>query len=95
MAGGAGPSTAPTQSLALTEQSTMSTPQPFQIIPGAYPNPCAYPNPYMFPFSTPMQGWNTWPDASHFPMTPTQPTIYRPSSQKRSHEAPLGSSSHF
>ncbi|MBA0607522.1 hypothetical protein Godav_019810, partial [Gossypium davidsonii] len=28
-------------------------------------------------------------------MTPTQPTIYRPSSQEGSHKAPSGSSSHF
>ncbi|MBA0761596.1 hypothetical protein Gotri_024222, partial [Gossypium trilobum] len=28
-------------------------------------------------------------------MTPTQPTIYRPLSPNGSHEAPLGSSSHY
>ncbi|MBA0765752.1 hypothetical protein Gotri_014905 [Gossypium trilobum] len=28
-------------------------------------------------------------------MTLTQPTIYRPSSSEGSHEAPLGSSSHY
>ncbi|MBA0773922.1 hypothetical protein Gotri_009171, partial [Gossypium trilobum] len=28
-------------------------------------------------------------------MTPTQPTIYRPSSQEGSHKVPSGSSSHY
>ncbi|MBA0576591.1 hypothetical protein Golob_025329 [Gossypium lobatum] len=55
----------------------------------------AHSNPYMYPFSTPMPSWNVWPGASHFPMTPTQPTIYTPSSQAGLHEAPLGSSTHF
>ncbi|MBA0765384.1 hypothetical protein Gotri_014591 [Gossypium trilobum] len=27
-----------------------------------------------------MPGWNAWPGGSPFLMTPTQPTIYRPSS---------------
>ncbi|MFQ6627550.1 hypothetical protein Gotur_004767, partial [Gossypium turneri] len=87
--GEAGLSTAPTQSSAPTEQATMPTPQPLQIMLSAYSNS------YMYPFSTPMPSWNVWPGASHFPMTPTQPTIYTPSSQKGLHEAPLGSSTHF
>ncbi|MBA0627004.1 hypothetical protein Godav_004566 [Gossypium davidsonii] len=49
-------------------------------MPSAYPSPYMYPNPYMFPFPNPMPGWNAWFDASPFPMTQTQPTIYRPSS---------------
>ncbi|MBA0784646.1 hypothetical protein Gotri_025899 [Gossypium trilobum] len=48
----------------------------------------------MFPFSSPIPGWNAWPSASLFPITPTQPMIYRLSSQEGSHEAPSGSSSH-
>ncbi|MBA0796327.1 hypothetical protein Gohar_007104 [Gossypium harknessii] len=55
----------------------------------------AYPNPYMYPFSIPIQAWNVWLDASHFPMTPSQPIIYRPSSQEGPHEASSGSSTHF
>ncbi|MBA0804925.1 hypothetical protein Gohar_004479 [Gossypium harknessii] len=93
--GETGPSTAPTQSLALTEQATMPTPQPLQIMPNAYPNSYVYPNPYMYPFSTPMLGWNVWPDASHFLMAPTQLMIYRSLSQEGPHEAPSGSSTHF
>ncbi|MBA0620412.1 hypothetical protein Godav_006128 [Gossypium davidsonii] len=42
-----------------------------------------------------MPGWNAWPGASHFPMTLTQPPIYRPSSPEGSHEAPSKSSSHY
>ncbi|MBA0664116.1 hypothetical protein Goklo_004168, partial [Gossypium klotzschianum] len=42
-----------------------------------------------------IRGWNAWPDASPFSMTPTQPTIYRPSSLEGSHEAPSESSSHY
>ncbi|KAH1097618.1 hypothetical protein J1N35_014539 [Gossypium stocksii] len=49
---------------------------------GAYPSPYMYPYPYMFPFPNPMLCWNTWPDASHSPMSLTQPKIYRPSSQE-------------
>ncbi|MBA0765126.1 hypothetical protein Gotri_014376, partial [Gossypium trilobum] len=64
-------------------------------MPGAYPSPYMYPNPYMFPFPSPMPGWNAWLGASPFLITPTQLTIYRPSSQEGSHEAPSGSSSHF
>ncbi|MBA0803242.1 hypothetical protein Gohar_013480 [Gossypium harknessii] len=26
-----------------------------------------------------MSGWKVWPGASHFPITPSQPMIYRPS----------------
>ncbi|MBA0773923.1 hypothetical protein Gotri_009171, partial [Gossypium trilobum] len=62
---------------------------------GAYPSPYMYPNPYMFPFLSPIPGWNVWPSASFFLMTPTQPTIYRPSSQEGSHKVPSGSSSHY
>ncbi|MBA0862410.1 hypothetical protein Goshw_008065 [Gossypium schwendimanii] len=54
-----GPSTAPKQSPALTEQATIPTPQPLQIMPNAYPNSYVYPNPYMYPFSTPMSGGTT------------------------------------
>ncbi|MBA0782767.1 hypothetical protein Gotri_000593 [Gossypium trilobum] len=39
-----------------------------------------YPNPYIFPFSSPMPGWNAWPSAFPFSMTSTQPMIYRSSS---------------
>ncbi|MBA0783181.1 hypothetical protein Gotri_000941, partial [Gossypium trilobum] len=42
-----------------------------------------------------MPGWNVCLGAYSFPMTLTQPTIYRSSSQEGSHEAPSGSSSHF
>ncbi|KAK5836358.1 hypothetical protein PVK06_012144 [Gossypium arboreum] len=42
-----------------------------------------------------MPDWNAWPCASPFLMTPTQPTIYRPSSLEGSHKAPSGSSSHY
>ncbi|KAG8490516.1 hypothetical protein CXB51_015776 [Gossypium anomalum] len=62
---------------------------------GAHPSPYMYPNPYMFPFPSPMSGWNAWPVASLFPIIPSQPTIYNPSTQEGSHEAPSGSSSHF
>ncbi|MBA0772277.1 hypothetical protein Gotri_007686, partial [Gossypium trilobum] len=64
-------------------------------MPGAYPSPYMYPNPYIFPFPILMLGWNAWPGVSPFPMTPTKPTIYRPSSPERSHKAPSGSSSHY
>ncbi|MBA0693919.1 hypothetical protein Goari_004259 [Gossypium aridum] len=47
---GTGSSTVPTQSLGPMPQATTSTPQPFQIMPGAYPSLYIYPNPYMFPF---------------------------------------------
>ncbi|KAG8478692.1 hypothetical protein CXB51_028557 [Gossypium anomalum] len=60
---------------------------------GAYPSLYMYPN--MFPFPSPMPSWNAWPNASPFLMTPTQLTIYRPSSQEGSHEALSGSSSHY
>ncbi|MBA0776689.1 hypothetical protein Gotri_011652, partial [Gossypium trilobum] len=42
-----------------------------------------------------MPGWNAWLSASPFPMTPIQPVIYRLSLQEGSHEALLGSSSHY
>ncbi|KAK5793534.1 hypothetical protein PVK06_034684 [Gossypium arboreum] len=42
-----------------------------------------------------MPGWNAWPGASPFPMTPTQPMICMLSSLKGSHEAPSTSSSHY
>ncbi|KAG8493498.1 hypothetical protein CXB51_010909 [Gossypium anomalum] len=88
-AGEAGLSTTSMQLSGPIEQATMSTPQPLQIMPGVYPNP------YMFPFPIPMQGWNAWPGESNFLMTPTQPTIPRPSLQEGPHEAPSESSSHF
>ncbi|MBA0656008.1 hypothetical protein Goklo_008413, partial [Gossypium klotzschianum] len=47
------------------------------------------------PTKTKIGGWNAWPGAYLFPMTPTQPTIYRPPSQEGLHEAPSGSSSHY
>ncbi|MFQ6637006.1 hypothetical protein Gotur_013553 [Gossypium turneri] len=90
-----GPSTVPTQSPSPMPQPTTLTLQPLQIMPGAYPCSYMYPNPYMFHFPSPMLGWNGWPSAYPFPMTPTQPTIYRPPSQEGSYEAPLGSSSHY
>ncbi|MFQ6668969.1 hypothetical protein Gotur_034406, partial [Gossypium turneri] len=72
---GMGPSTAPIQSLGPMPQPTTPTPQPLQIMPGAYPSPYMYHNRYMFHFSSPMPGWNAWPGASLFPITSTQPTI--------------------
>ncbi|MBA0753245.1 hypothetical protein Gogos_020948 [Gossypium gossypioides] len=72
-----------------------TTPQPLQIMVGAYPSPYMYHNPYMFPFLNPIPGWNGWPDVSPFPMTLTQSTIYRPSSPDGSYEATLESSSHY
>ncbi|KAH1129591.1 hypothetical protein J1N35_000969 [Gossypium stocksii] len=88
----AGLSTAPTQSPGPTIQMTTHTSQPFQIMPGMYPSLFMYPNPYMFPFSSPIAGWNAWPSLSSFLITPTQPLIYRLPSYERSHEAPSGSS---
>ncbi|KAG8472749.1 hypothetical protein CXB51_034648 [Gossypium anomalum] len=78
----AGPSTAPTQSSSPTVQRTTLTSQPFQIMPGAYPSLYMYPNPYMFPFPSPMAGWNPWPRSSSFPITLSQPPIYRPPSHE-------------
>ncbi|MBA0667923.1 hypothetical protein Goklo_000929, partial [Gossypium klotzschianum] len=49
----------------------------------------------MKPNKAKIGGWNVCLGASSFSMTPTQPTIYRPSSQEGSHEAPSRSSSHF
>ncbi|MBA0666159.1 hypothetical protein Goklo_002606 [Gossypium klotzschianum] len=49
----------PTQSSSPTPQAMMPTPQPLQIMLGAYPSPYMYPNPYMFPFLSPMPGWIT------------------------------------
>ncbi|MFQ6631096.1 hypothetical protein Gotur_009966, partial [Gossypium turneri] len=73
--GGTGPSTAPIQSPGPMPQPMTPTPQPLQIMPGAYPSPYIYPNPYMFPFPSPMPGWKAWPGASPFLITLTQPTI--------------------
>ncbi|KAK5818602.1 hypothetical protein PVK06_023545 [Gossypium arboreum] len=85
---GMGPSTVPTQSPSPMHKLTTPTSQPFQIMLGAYPIP------YMFPFLSPMAGWNAWPGASPFPITlTTQSMIYKPSSLKRSHEALLVSPS--
>ncbi|MBA0749340.1 hypothetical protein Gogos_003284, partial [Gossypium gossypioides] len=39
--------------------------------------------------------WNAWPGASTFPMTPTQPPIYRASSPEGSHEESSRSSSRY
>ncbi|KAK5839787.1 hypothetical protein PVK06_008626 [Gossypium arboreum] len=63
----AGPSIAPTQSSGPTVQRMTPTSQPFQIMPGAYPSP------YMFPFPSPMAGWNPWPRSSPFLNTSSQP----------------------
>ncbi|MFQ6660072.1 hypothetical protein Gotur_028700 [Gossypium turneri] len=52
-------------------------------------------HPHHNPFRLCQLRWNAWPGASPFSMTLTQPTIYRPSSQEGSHEAPSGSSSHY
>ncbi|MBA0669974.1 hypothetical protein Goklo_007386 [Gossypium klotzschianum] len=49
-----GPARALTQSPDPAVQPTMPTAQPFQMMPGAYPNSFIYPNPYMFPFPSPM-----------------------------------------
>ncbi|MBA0638803.1 hypothetical protein Godav_022351 [Gossypium davidsonii] len=51
-----GPARALTQSPDPAVQPTMPTAQPFQMMPGAYPNSFIYPNPYMFPFPSPMAG---------------------------------------
>ncbi|MBA0876367.1 hypothetical protein Goshw_026531 [Gossypium schwendimanii] len=64
-----GPSTAPTQSLGPTPQLTTPTPQPLQIMSGAYPSPYMYHNRYMFHFSNSMPGWNACPGASPFPIS--------------------------
>ncbi|MBA0653244.1 hypothetical protein Goklo_020441 [Gossypium klotzschianum] len=37
-------------------QLTAPTPQPLQIMSGAYPSPYMYPNSYMFLFPSPMLG---------------------------------------
>ncbi|KAK5826447.1 hypothetical protein PVK06_021366 [Gossypium arboreum] len=87
----AGPSIVPTQSPGPTLQPTTPISQPFQIMPDAYPSPYIYLNPYMFPFSSPMAGWNAWPGSSPFLISPSQQLTYRP----LSHEAPLGSSSFY
>ncbi|KAK5812614.1 hypothetical protein PVK06_028050 [Gossypium arboreum] len=87
--GEAGPSTELTQSPTPTKQVTMPTPQPLQIMSGVYVNL------YIYHFPTFIQGWNVWPDASHFLITPSQPMIYKPSSQEGPYEAPLGSSTYF
>ncbi|MBA0669144.1 hypothetical protein Goklo_001992, partial [Gossypium klotzschianum] len=42
-----------------------------------------------------IKGWNAWPSASPFPMTLTQPPIYRLSLSEGLHEAPSKSSSHY
>ncbi|MBA0779921.1 hypothetical protein Gotri_004096 [Gossypium trilobum] len=49
----------------------------------------------MFPFPSPMPGWNVWPGVSPFSMILTQLMIYRPSLQEGLHEASSGISSHF
>ncbi|KAH1091300.1 hypothetical protein J1N35_018557 [Gossypium stocksii] len=46
-------------------------------------------------YASPMPGWNAWSNASPFSITPTQPTIYSPSSQEESHDALSGSPSHY
>ncbi|KAH1091650.1 hypothetical protein J1N35_018907 [Gossypium stocksii] len=49
----------------------------------------------MFPFPSPLLGWNAWPDSTPFPITPAQPPVNRPPSHEGSHEASLGSSSYY
>ncbi|KAG8487026.1 hypothetical protein CXB51_020704 [Gossypium anomalum] len=90
-----GLSTAPTQSSSPMSQPTTPTSQPLQIMSSAYLSPYMYPNLHMFPFSSPMPGWNAWLGVSHFSMTPTQPMIYRSSSPQGSHEAPSGGSFNY
>ncbi|KAG8481738.1 hypothetical protein CXB51_026633 [Gossypium anomalum] len=87
-----GPLTAPKQPPGPTLQPTTPISQPFQIMSGAYSSPYMYPNPFMFPFPSPMAGWNSWPSSSLFPITPSQPPIIRPPSHKGSQEAPPESS---
>ncbi|KAH1090771.1 hypothetical protein J1N35_018028 [Gossypium stocksii] len=84
------PSIVQTQSPGPMPQLTAPTSHPLQIISGAYPSPFMYPNPYMISFTSPMPAWNAWASASLFPITPTQPTIYRPLLQEGSYEAPSG-----
>ncbi|KAG8501160.1 hypothetical protein CXB51_003246 [Gossypium anomalum] len=102
----AGPSTTPIQSASLstakpqspgpTVQQTTPTSQPFPSpMPGMYPILYMYPNPFMFPFHSPMASWNPWPGSSLFPITLSQPPIYRPSSHERSQETPSGGSSFY
>ncbi|KAK5812414.1 hypothetical protein PVK06_027844 [Gossypium arboreum] len=40
-------------------------------------------------------GWNPWPGSSSFPITQSQPPIYRPSSHEGSYKAPSKSSSFY
>ncbi|MFQ6640863.1 hypothetical protein Gotur_014968 [Gossypium turneri] len=65
------------------------------MMPGAYTSSLMYPNPYMFPFSSPMAGWNQWPGSSPFSTTPIRSPMYRPSSQEGSQEGPSRSSSFY
>ncbi|MFQ6655262.1 hypothetical protein Gotur_025903 [Gossypium turneri] len=65
------------------------------MMPGAYPSPFIYLNPYMFPFSSPMAGWNAWPGSSSFSITLSETPMYRPPSHEGSHEGPSGSSSFY
>ncbi|KAG8500994.1 hypothetical protein CXB51_003092 [Gossypium anomalum] len=90
-----GPSTAPTQSLSPTLQPMTPISQPFQILPSVYPNPYMYPNPYIFPFPSPIAGWNAWPGSSPFPITLSQPPIYRLPLHEGSHEVSSGSFSFY
>ncbi|KAH1033084.1 hypothetical protein J1N35_045258 [Gossypium stocksii] len=46
-------------------------------------------------YASPMVGWNSWLGSYPFPITLSQPPIYRPLSHKESHEAPSGSSSFY
>ncbi|KAG8482333.1 hypothetical protein CXB51_027309 [Gossypium anomalum] len=91
----ADPSTAPTQLTGPIVQPTSPTSQPFQVTLCAYSSPYIYPNPYMFPFFSPIAGWNPWPSSSLFPITLSQPQLYRPSSHEGSHDPPSGSSSFY
>ncbi|MFQ6634058.1 hypothetical protein Gotur_010376 [Gossypium turneri] len=43
------------------------------MMPGAFPSPFMYSNPYMFPFPSPMAGWNQWLGSAPFSVTPTLP----------------------
>ncbi|KAG8479496.1 hypothetical protein CXB51_029297 [Gossypium anomalum] len=46
-------------------------------------------------YASPMAGWNPWAGSSSFPITPSQPQIYRPPLHEGSHEAPSGISSFY
>ncbi|PPR93298.1 hypothetical protein GOBAR_AA27377 [Gossypium barbadense] len=62
-----GPATGPTQSPGPTVQPLTPT-----MMPGTYPSP------YMFPFSSPIIGWNAWLGSSPFSITPSGSSSQHP-----------------